>query len=102
MFLDATYTPVPLYVNTPHPILEAYRAALRAYARSDYKTMLSFMQQASVEDPNSADLQYYVGEAHHLLGNYEEALDAYEKAIEINQNFAPAYLGRIIDVLNPN
>jgi tetratricopeptide (TPR) repeat protein len=95
MYLDETYTPVPLYVNTPHPILEAYRAALRAYGRNDYKTMLSFMQQASIEDPSSADLQYFVGEAHTLLGNYEDALEAYERAIAINQNFAPAYIGRV-------
>jgi tetratricopeptide (TPR) repeat protein len=54
MFLEATYTPTPLYVNTPHPATEAY-----------------------------------------LLSNEpENALYAYEKAIEQNQNFAPAYLGR--------
>ena len=26
MLLEATYTPEPLYINTPHPISEAYRA----------------------------------------------------------------------------
>lgn len=104
MFLDATYTPVPLYVNTPHPVLEAYRAALSAYERGDYNTMLSFMKQAADSDPNSADLKYYVGEAHRLLENYEEALDAYEEAIEINENFAPAYIGRVHTnmVIDPN
>lgn len=103
MFLDATYTPIPLYVNTPHPVLEAYRVALRAYDRKDYKTMLNFIQQAADADPNSADLQFYVGEAHRLLGDYEEALEAYEGAIEINENFAPAYIGRVQcnTVLNP-
>jgi tetratricopeptide (TPR) repeat protein len=95
MYLDETYTPVPLYVNTPHPVLEAYRAALSAYDRKDFNSMLSFMQQAASGDPNSADLQYYVGEAQSLLGNYDEALEAYEKSIEINQNFAPAYVGRV-------
>ena len=29
MLLKATYTPTPMYVNTPHAISEAYRAALR-------------------------------------------------------------------------
>jgi tetratricopeptide (TPR) repeat protein len=103
MYLDETYTPVPLYVNTPHPVLEAYRAALRAYDRNDYQSMLSFMQQAAAGDPNSADLQYHVGETQSLLGNYEEALEAYERAIEINPNFAPAYVGRVHSnrVINP-
>jgi hypothetical protein len=55
MFLDETYTPTPLYVNTPHPVIEAYRAALRAFERNDYQNMLAFMQQASRDDPNSPD-----------------------------------------------
>ena len=36
MFLPETYTPVPIYVNTPHPVTEAYRAGLTAYEKSDW------------------------------------------------------------------
>jgi hypothetical protein len=35
MLMEATYTPTPLYVNTPHPISEAYRIGIRAYQRGD-------------------------------------------------------------------
>ncbi|MBN2148080.1 MAG: tetratricopeptide repeat protein [Anaerolineales bacterium] len=94
MFLEATYTPVPLYVNTPHPVIEAYRAAVRAYERGDYQSMKEFLGQALQADPNSPDLYYYLGEAHRNLGEYEEALDAYQQALALKVNFAPAYLGR--------
>ena len=94
MLLEATYTPVPLYVNTPHPINEAYRSGIRAYTRSEFQIMLSFMQQASQMDPDSADTRYHLGEAYRFTGDIEKALEAYEKSIELAPSFAPAYLGR--------
>jgi tetratricopeptide (TPR) repeat protein len=94
MMLEATYTPTPLYVNTPHPVSEAYQAGLRSMNVSDYSSMLQFMQQAANIEPNAADLQYYIGEAYRMIGEYDKALEAYEKALSIDKNFAPAYLGR--------
>jgi tetratricopeptide (TPR) repeat protein len=94
MFLDATYTPTPLYVNTPHPASEAYRAAIRAFNAGNYEEMLMFMEQASQTESQSADTYFYIGEANLLLNRPENALFAYEKAIEVNPNFAPAFLGR--------
>jgi tetratricopeptide (TPR) repeat protein len=94
MFLEATYTATPLYVNTPHPASEAYRAGIRAFNNGNYDEMLIFMEQATQSEPQSADTHFYVGEANLLLNNPESALYAYDKAIEANPNFAPAYLGR--------
>jgi tetratricopeptide (TPR) repeat protein len=94
MLLEATYTPVPLYVNTPHPINEAYRAGIRAYNRGELASMLSFMLQASQMEPNSADTLYHLGEAYRLNGEIENALEAYEQSIKMSPGFAPAYLGR--------
>lgn len=94
MFLEATYTPTPLYVNTPHPATEAYRAGIRSLKNRNYPEMIFFMQQAVQAEPDQADIQYYLGEAYLLSDEPENALYAYEKAIELNQNFAPAYLGR--------
>ena len=94
MFLEATYTPTPLYVNTPHPATEAYRAGIRAFTNRNYQEMILFLQQAAQTEPDQADIQYYLGEAYLQSEQPENALYAYEKAIEINQNFAPAYLGR--------
>lgn len=94
MKLEATYTPVPLYVTTPHAIIDAYRLGLRAYYSGDYPKMLDFMRQASQVDPDAADLQYFLGEAFRLVGDYTDALDAFNRAIALDPNFASAYLGR--------
>ena len=94
MLLEATYTPIPPLVDTPHPRIEAYRVGMRAYARGDYKSMLSFMEQALREEPESVDLIFYIGEAYRLLEQYPEAIQSYDEALHLNPNFAPAYLGR--------
>ncbi len=94
MLLEATYTPTPLYVNTPHPISEAFRAGLRAFGLGEYEDLLKYMQQAAREEPQAADAYYYVGEAYRLLDEPEQALAAYDQAIQADSGFAPAYLGR--------
>jgi tetratricopeptide (TPR) repeat protein len=94
MLLEATYTPTPEYVNTPHPISEAYRLAQRASARQDLEAALGFYKDASRNEPNAADIQYHIGEVERLMGDYEAALTAYDQAIVIDPYFAPAYLGR--------
>lgn len=103
MFLSETYTPIPLYVNTPHPVVEAYRSGIRAYQRSDWTSMLGFMQQAATVEPNSPDLFYYLAEAYRMIGNYDASVLAYGKALKINPQFAPAYLGRALayEKINP-
>jgi tetratricopeptide (TPR) repeat protein len=95
-FLSETYTPVPIYVNTPHPIVEAYRAGMRAYEKSDWSSLLSYMLQGVKAEPTVPDFYYYLGEAYRMLGNYTDAVIAYGKAIDDNQMFAPAYLGRAL------
>jgi len=94
MLLEATYTPVPLYVNTPHPRLEAYRLAMRAYERGDYSGMISFLEQTLRSEAASPDLEYFLGEAYRLLDDYESALEQYDASIAIDARFAPAYLAR--------
>jgi tetratricopeptide (TPR) repeat protein len=102
-FLTETYTPVPLYVDTPHPIVEAYRAGMRSYERSEWSALLTFMQQAVTAEPNAPDFYYYMAEAYRMMGNYQDAVNKYTKALEINPQFAPAYLGRALayEKINP-
>lgn len=94
MRLKATYTPTPLYVNTPHAISEAYRMGLRYYSRAEWDGVKLSMAQVATLQPDAADVVYYIGEASRFQKNYAEALSFYNQAISINANFAPAYLGR--------
>ena len=94
MLLEATYTPTPIYVNTPHPSTEAYRAGIRAYERGEWITVINFLEQVVEIEPDSADVHFLLGEAHRFLGEDLEALRSYNEALRVNRNFAPAYLGR--------
>ncbi len=102
--LGVEYTPTPLYVDTPHPISESYRLGQRAFLRGDLSAAEGYFKDAIRNEPNSADLHYYVGEINRLEGKYEEALTAYDQAIEADSYFAPAYLGRsrVLASLSPD
>jgi tetratricopeptide (TPR) repeat protein len=54
------------------------------------------MEQAATAEPYSPDIYYYMAEAYRKLGRYQDAVIAYEQALEINPQFAPAYLGRAL------
>lgn len=95
-FLLSTYTPTPLYVLTEHPITSssAYESGLRFMAAGDYANALVLFEQVLTIEEDAADVYYYIGEVHRLQGNYESARDAYQEAINVNQNFAPGFVGR--------
>lgn len=101
--LKATYTPTPVYVNTPHPANESFGIAKRSLARGNLDAAFSNFQQAMQMEPTSADIPYYVGEIYRQQGNFQLALDYYRRSIAINPNFAPAYLGiaRASQALDP-
>jgi len=94
MQLEATYTPTPLYVNTPHAASEAYKIGLRALDRKDYGAFYEYMIQAATAQPGSVDIVYYMAEARRLAGDYDEAIDLYTDAIRMDARFAPSYVGR--------
>jgi tetratricopeptide (TPR) repeat protein len=102
MFLAETYTPMPLYINTPHPVIEAYRIGIDAYQNNQIEQMLDYMNQAVTVAPDQPDLSYYAGEAHRLLGQFDEAIVSYENALIVNPDFAPAYLGLALATLGLN
>tara|TARA_B110000014_G_scaffold84708_1_gene57997 strand:- start:194 stop:421 length:228 start_codon:yes stop_codon:yes gene_type:complete len=49
----------------------------------NYNDALSFFDQALSQDPTNADLWNYKGIALRSLGRYEEALECYNKSLEI-------------------
>lgn len=95
-FLDATYTPTPLYVDTPHPGTEAYKAGLRFFVSGDYGNAIQLFQQLLTNEPSAVDGYYYIGQSYLRLGQTRQALDAFQDGIDINSNFAPNYLGRAL------
>jgi tetratricopeptide (TPR) repeat protein len=103
-FLDKTYTPTPLYVITTHPITSksAYEAGLRFLAAKDYTNALALFQQAEGLEPAAPDITYYIGEIYRAQGSFRAALDEYQKAINKDANFAPAFLGRALANLAVN
>jgi len=94
MYLEQTYTPTPLYVNTPHPRTEAYRSGMRAFQRGDWTALINFMEQVVAAEPGAADAYYYIGEGYRQRGECGNALEQYNLAIQTNPNFAPSYLAR--------
>ena len=101
--LEKPYTPTPIYVMTPHPGYGSYQAALVAYQRADFETMLTYLR-STVDQLETADIDYLVGEALRNLGRYGEALEEYERALFLDPGFAPAYYSRalISQILEPD
>ncbi len=94
MLLQATYTPTPLYVNTPHTSSEAYRIGIRNFTRDDLKSALTYFKQGAAAEPDAPDLQYYLGEIYRLQGNLSQASQVFNQIVKDKPNFAPAYVGR--------
>ncbi len=94
--LDATYTPTPLYVDTPHPGTEAYRAGMRFFMNGDYRNAIALFEQLLTAEPGAVDGYYYIGQSYLGLGQPRQALNAFQNGINANPNFAPNYLGRAL------
>jgi tetratricopeptide (TPR) repeat protein len=92
--LPATYTPTPFFLpSLDDPQLsEIMRAIKLAYGRGQWEEMRTYIQQGIAIRPDVPDFYYLLGESYRFEEKYGEALDAYTKALEI-QNFGPAHLG---------
>lgn len=96
MLLGISYTPTPSYDNTPRPPESAdlFRAAEAAFAQSNWDEYFREMQQIQQNEPQAADIPYYIGEGYRLKGDCSQATTYYDKSISLNKGFAPAYLGQ--------
>ena len=98
--LQSTYTPTPIYVFTPHPIVEAFSIAMRNYQKDDWSEAMEYFNQAIQSQKDAPDLYYHLGEAYLQTGELTNALTAYEEAINIDPEFAPGYFaGRRFNLL---
>jgi tetratricopeptide (TPR) repeat protein len=98
MLLPAPYTPTPLYVVTEHfaQSRDAFNAAINYFKQGQCQNAIPLFEQVLTIEPEAADAYYYLGECYRLAGDYRAALNAYERAIALNSNFGPPFLGRAI------
>jgi len=91
--LAATYTPTPRYIATPHDDT-AFQQGLDALDAGNWAAAAGFFQEHLATNPQSADGAYYLGEARVHLEDFDAALSAFNEALALDGQFAPAYLGR--------
>ena len=91
--LVATFTPTPMFVATPHNRLEAYTAGMKAYEQQNWPKVVDYLNQVLNSEPNSPDVLYHLGDAYRFMKQYDQAAEAFNKAIGVDSSFAPAYLG---------
>jgi tetratricopeptide (TPR) repeat protein len=94
LLVPFTMTPTPIVGATPHNEYEAYQSGLEALAAGRYDEALGYFDQVAKLAPRLEDVQYLRGEALRLAGTPRLAFAAYDAAILLNRDFAPAYLGR--------
>jgi len=100
-FLPYTYTKTPLYALTEHPILtrSSFESGLRFLGSGDYKTARAQFERVLENEPDAADVYYFIGETYRLEENYSEARQNYQEALNRDLGFAPAFLGRALMTL---
>jgi tetratricopeptide (TPR) repeat protein len=99
-FVGVTPTPTPVIGMTPRPGFEAYGAGIAALQRGDYEQAIEFLQQVVDLDDSLADAHYFMGEAYRLNGQPGQAIQAYDQATLVNREYAPAFLGRGLAILD--
>jgi tetratricopeptide (TPR) repeat protein len=93
--LGIHYTPTPLSINTPRSPLtgDMYRGAKAAYDQGDWNEYIRQMEQIQKAEPDAADVPYYIGEGYRFKGDCRSALNYYNESLQVDNKFAPGYVG---------
>jgi len=75
----------------------AFEKAALTVKKGDYKQAIVLLQDIVAKKPNNADAWNYIGFSHRKLGQMDEALKGYKKALAINPDHKGAheYLGEL-------
>ena len=65
-------------------IINLTKSGKKLLDAENYNDALSFFDQALLQDPTNPDLWNYKGVALRSLGRYDEALDCYNKSLDID------------------
>ncbi|MFK7906533.1 MAG: caspase family protein [Chitinophagales bacterium] len=72
-----------------------YQQGIKAYNNEDYKVAIKLLTKVIDADEGFVDFAYnFRGESNQILGANNKALEDYNKAIEVNPNYAMAYQNR--------
>jgi len=104
-FVPQTPTPTAVVGVTPHPAFEAYRSGLRALESGNYQNAIGFFNQVLDLDSSLPDAYYFRGEAERFYAMSDQgeqnrsallgaAINSYDRAVLLDAEYAPAYLGR--------
>ena len=77
--------------NTQEPSQEQLNSLVNLYTHGQYKEALTQASQLLKNFPNDINLYNISGAANQRLGNLEEAVEAYNKAISLKPDYADAY-----------
>lgn len=88
-FGDPTATPIGDDLDDA-----TFQAAVTSMAAGEYKDVVEQMEAVLAEQPELAAAHRYRGRALYELGEYDEALEALDRALELNRGYAQAYHDR--------
>jgi tetratricopeptide (TPR) repeat protein len=66
------------------------------FAEEQFEEARQTIDQALVADPTNANLQLYAGIVESKVGNHQQAIQRYDRALELNQDLQNAYLYRAL------
>ena len=81
----------------PSAQASTYDVAVRAVKSGDYRRAITLLRSVTRAQPRNADAWNYAGFSHRQLGEYDQALAAYKKALAIDPEHLGAneYLGEL-------
>lgn len=74
-------------------LAELYKQGRDRFESVRFGEALIYFKKVGREIPNDAEVQYYIGECYRYMGQYEEAIEVYNKAIKIRPKYGNAYWG---------
>jgi len=94
LLISSTSTPTPIAGATPHDEYEVYRNGINALVEGDYERAIELMDEVLELDSGLPEPHYFKAEAYRMLEDNAPAIRSYDAAIQIDNTFAPAFLGR--------
>ena len=93
--LNIRYTATPLYVQISGSPLTAdqFRTAKASYNSSDWDEVIRISREIIQVEANSPVAYYLMGDAYRFKGDFTSAISAYQSALGLDSEFAPAYVG---------